>query len=316
MKFKTEIPIKNCNFPIDYSSKIMLLGSCFSENIGSKFEYFKIQNFVNPFGVIFNPISIENLIFRAIENNEFTENDIFFHDDLWKCFEVHSDLNCENKTDLLQNLNQLLEEFRKQLSQSSHIIITYGTSWVYRNKISNKIVANCHKVPQIEFDKELVAVETIENAIQNSISFIQNVNPNCIITFTISPVRHIKDGFVENTQSKSNLFSALQKILNLNSKFLNYFPSYEIMMDELRDYRFYGQDMLHPNQMAIDYIWERFSETQISENSKPILVEIDAIQKALSHRPFNTKSESYLKFSANLNLKIDNFIKKHPKILF
>ena len=321
MNFSTKIPIKKSNFPINYNSKIMLLGSCFSENIGSKFEYFKFQNTINPFGIIFNPISIENLIYRAIENIEFNESDVFFHDDLWKCFEVHSDLNCESKTDLLQNLKRLLIEFKRQLSQSSHIIITYGTSWVYQNKTSNKIVANCHKVPQTEFNKELLTVEIIGNSIQNSINLIQKANPNCNITFTISPVRHIKDGFIENSISKSHLISAVNSVLQSNIGVpplgaRRLFPSYEIMMDELRDYRFYAQDMLHPNQMAIDYIWERFVDSQISEESKTILVEVDTIQKGLLHRPFNPKSESYLKFLKNLDSKIDLLQIKNPEIKF
>jgi hypothetical protein len=254
---------RNSEFPIDYQSKILSFGSCFAENMAFKFDYFKFQNCVNPFGIIFNPVSIEKLIHRAINKIEFVENDIFFHNERWHCFEVHSDLSASSSELLLANLNKVLHSFRSQFQEATHLILTFGTSWVYRHKISGAIVANCHKVPQNQFDKEILAVEIIENSIKNNINLIQSINPNCNFIFTISPVRHIKDGFVENQRGKAHLITALQSaICNLQSAI--YFPSYEIVMDELRDYRFYAEDMLHPNQTAIDYIWIKFFESAIS----------------------------------------------------
>ena len=317
MNFTTKIPIDKSSNPIDYDSKIVSLGSCFAENMGEKFSYFKFQNIVNPFGIIFNPVSIENLISRVVNKQKFTEDDIFCHNDLWHCFEVHSELSNSNKEEFLNKLNALVDEFHFQISKSTHFQITYGTSWVYRNKSSKKIVANCHKVPQSQFDKEILSVEIIEKSIQNTIDLIQKVNPNCHFIFTISPVRHIKDGFVENQRSKSHLIAALQSILQ-TEHFTNteYFPSYEIMIDELRDYRFYAADMLHPSHTAIDYIWVRFFENYISEENHSTMEEVCSIQKALAHRPFNPDSDSHHKFLRNINDKIIKLQEKFPHFRF
>ena len=302
MNFTTKIPISKSNAPIDYSSRIVSLGSCFAENMGEKFDFFKFQNTTNPFGIIFNPVSIEKIIDRAINLNYFTEDDLFFHNDLWHCFEVHSDLSNDNKEDFLSNLNQILKETNQQLTNATHIIITYGTSWIYKLKSSNDVVANCHKIPQNQFDKEILSVEGIEKSIQNTLDLIQKVNPNCNVIFTISPVRHLKDGFIENQRSKAHLITALHtSIFHLPTSM--YFPSFEIQMDELRDYRFYAQDMLHPNAVAIEYIWERFCESSIAEVAYPIMQEVASIQKGMAHRPFHPQSISHTKFLQNLSDK-------------
>ncbi|WP_345090382.1 GSCFA domain-containing protein [Flavobacterium chungnamense] len=316
MNFTTKIPIQKSNFPIDYNSKIISIGSCFAENMGEKFEYFKFQNCVNPFGIIFNPISIENLINRAVNKIEFTEKDIFFHNDLWHCYEVHSLLSDTSSELMLEKLNKILHFFRTQIIEASHFIITYGTSWIYRNKVSNKEVANCHKVPQNQFDKEVLSVEIIEKSIEDSIKLIQKINPKCNFIFTISPVRHIKDGFVENQRSKAHLITALQKVVTLSLSKCNYFPSYEIMMDELRDYRFYADDMLHPSQSAIDYIWIKFFESYISENEFATMNQVCEIQRALKHRPFNPNSENHQIFLKKVNEKIRTLVSRYPQIQF
>jgi hypothetical protein len=319
MNFTTKIPILKSTQPIDYSSKLLLLGSCFAENIGDKLEYFKFENTVNPFEIIFNPVSIERLIERIVNEIEFTEKDLFFHNERWHCYEVHSDLSHENKDQFLENLNAILQSTNNQITQSTHLIITYGTSWIYKLKSTNEVVANCHKVPQAAFEKEILAIEILEKSIQNTMDLIHKINPNCSFIFTISPVRHIKDGFVENQRSKAHLISALHQILQseiCNLKSAIYFPSYEIMMDELREYRFYAEDMLHPSQMAINYIWERFSETTISEESHSVMQEIETIQRGLTHRPFNPNSQSHLQFLSKLQDKIVVIKNQFPRITF
>ncbi len=316
VQFRTEIPILKNQNPIDYNSKIVSLGSCFAENMGEKFEYFKFENAVNPFGIIFNPVSIENIISRIVHQKHFTQEDIFFHNERWHCYEVHSELSNPNKDEFLAGLNLIIQQSNNLIIQSTHIIITYGTSWIYKLKSSNAIVANCHKVPQKEFEKELLSVEVIQKSIQNTIALIQKVNPTCNVIFTVSPVRHIKDGFVENQRSKAHLISAIHNIVNCQLSIINYFPSYEIMMDELRDYRFYADDMLHPNPMAINFIWERFFQTQIEETIHPIMEEICAIQKGLAHRPFNPNSESHQLFLTNLTQKMKLLQEKIPHLTF
>ena len=315
MNFTTKIPIAKSNAPIDYSSRIISLGSCFAENMGGKFDFFKFQNTTNPFGIIFNPVSIEKIIDRAINLKYFTESDLFFHNELWHCYEVHSDLSNENKEVFLSNLNQILKETNQQLMDATHIIITYGTSWIYKLKSSNEVVANCHKVPQNQFDKEILSVEEIEKSIQNTLDLIQKVNPNCNVIFTISPVRHLKDGFVENQRSKAHLITALHtSISHLPTSM--YFPSFEIQMDELRDYRFYAQDMLHPNAIAIDYIWERFCESTIAVEANPIMQEVASIQKGMAHRPFHPQSISHTKFLQTLSEKAAQLKAQFPFMNF
>ncbi|MEZ0128745.1 GSCFA domain-containing protein [Flavobacterium sp. LBUM151] len=322
MQFRTQIPLSKTNSPIDYNSKVLSFGSCFAENMADKFDYFKFQNETNPFGIIFNPVSIEKIIERTVEEKWFTEKDVFFHSERWHCFEVHSDLSNSDRQELLETLNKAISETNKKLKEATHIIITYGTSWIYRNLESDEIVANCHKVPQKQFSKELLSVERIEKNIQNTIRFIQTLNSEINFIFTVSPVRHIKDGFAENQLSKSHLFAGLHHNLSrgfgteVHNLKLEYFPSYEIMMDELRDYRFYTEDMLHPNPVAIDYIWHKFSENYIAENAISIMKEIEEIQKSLRHRSFNPESEQHQKFLAKLQQRIDLLKEKLPHITF
>ncbi|MGV9004811.1 GSCFA domain-containing protein [Flavobacterium sp.] len=316
MQFRTIIPIEKSQNPIHYKSQLLLMGSCFAENMGMKFEYFKFKNSINPFGIIFNPVSIEKLLERVVSKKFFTAEDIFLYNDLWHCYEVHSGLSNPNKEAFLSQLNNLIEKTHSQIPTVTHCQITYGTSWIYRNIESNEIVANCHKVPQKQFTKELLSIEMIEKSVTNTVDLIQKINPNCRFIFTVSPVRHSKDGFVENTVSKAHLISALQQAINHKQRAINYFPSFEIMMDELRDYRFYAEDMLHPNRTAIDYIWERFSEGFIKETAFEIMQEVDSIQKSILHRPFNSSSPSHLKFLTQLTNKIQSLQNKCPSISF
>jgi hypothetical protein len=315
MQFRTKISILKNNNSIAYNSKIVSLGSCFAENIAEKFDYFKFQNICNPFGILFHPLAIEKLIDFAVSEKQFSAEDVFFHNERWHCFDAHSDLSNSNKDNLIANLDAILKSFKQQLQAASHIIITYGTSWVYRNSESNAIVANCHKLPQASFSKEILSVETIQKSMQNTLDLIRTINPKANFIFTVSPVRHLKDGFVENQLSKAHLISALHSS-NFVLPTSRYFPSYEIMMDELRDYRFYGEDMIHPNQVALEYIWQRFSETTISQESYSIMNEVETIQKGLAHRPFNSNSESHQQFLSKLQDKMVIIQNQFPQIQF
>lgn len=313
MQFRTPIPIFESPFPIDYNAKIMSIGSCFAVNMAAKLDYYKFQNCCNPFGIIFNSVSIEKLIERSVNKHFFTEKDIFFHNDLWHCFEVHSELSNPNKETFLHLLNQLINSTNQQIKTSTHFQITYGTAWVYRHIESDKIVANCHKVPQKQFVKELLPIDCIEKSIIKTIDLIRAVNPEAKFVLTVSPVRHIKDGFIENTLSKAHLISAIHKLLRES---LIYFPSYEIIMDELRDYRFYAEDMLHPNQLAIDYVWKYFKESSISKTALAVMEEVETIQKSLAHRSFNPESENHQKFVAKLQTRITKLHSEYSFIKF
>jgi lysophospholipase L1-like esterase len=314
MNFQTIVPLnKETRNSIDYNAKILLLGSCFSENIGDKLNYFKFQTSQNPFGILFHPKAIENLVTNAINEKKYLPEDLIFQNERWHSFDAHSSLSTTNKNELLANLNSAIIATNKKLKEATHIIITLGTSWVYRFIETDVIVANCHKIPQKKFLKTLLSVDEITKSLKTTISHLKSVNKNIHILFTVSPVRHLKDGFIENMQSKSHLITAIHSIMKTKNS--SYFPSYEIMMDELRDYRFYAEDMIHPNKTAINYIWERFAETRISESSKLTMKEVETIQKGISHRPFNENSEQHQKFLTNLEIKkeklnsIFNFIK-------
>jgi lysophospholipase L1-like esterase len=311
MNLQTKITLKKeTRNPISYNSKIFLFGSCFSENIGSKIEYFKFENTINPFGILFHPIAIEMLITNIVNEKIYTEKDIFFHNERWHCYEAHSELSNPSKEDLLLKLNAAISTANTQLKEVSHVIITLGTSWAYRLIENDTIVANCHKVPQKKFLKELLLIDEITNSLEAIITLIKSVNNNIEIIFTVSPVRHLKDGFVENMRSKSHLLSAIHQVVTPRDH-THYFPSYEIMMDDLRDYRFYSSDMIHPNETAINYIWEAFKTVWIHEKSTDLMSEIDTIQKGLSHRPFNKNSKQHLLFLENLQLKISALQENH-----
>ena len=314
MKLQTQIRFKKqSDNLINYASNILLIGSCFVENIGNKLEYFKFQNLLNPFGILFHPKAIEVLIADSVGKKKYSEKDIFFYNEQWHSFDAHSKLSNPSKEILLLELNSQLGLTNQKIQKASHVIITLGTAWVYRFVESQNIVANCHKVPQKQFSKELLSVEEIVQSLETMVRFIKKANPDVAIIFTVSPVRHLKDGFIENTQSKSHLITAIHSIL---TDHIHYFPSYEIMMDELRDYRFYAEDMMHPNHLAIEYIWNKFKEVWISEDSNKIMDEVDVIQKSLQHKPFNPNSESHQKFLQNLEISKQQLELKLPFIKF
>lgn len=316
MKLQTVIPIsKEKRNQINYNSKVFLIGSCFSENIGSKFDYYKFQITKNPIGILFHPIAIENFITASVNKDFVTKENLVFQNELWHSFDSHSSLSSENESDILSNINTAISNTNRNLKEASHIIITLGTSWVYRHIETDKIVANCHKIPQKKFLKELLSVDEVSESLRATISIIKEINPSVTILFTISPVRHLKDGFTENQQSKAHLISAVHQTIDDKDK-IHYFPCYEIMMDELRDYRFYSEDMIHPNKLAIDYIWDKFISAWFSEDNLSTMKEIDIIQKSLAHKPFNPKSEEFLKFSLKLEDRKQKIKEKYAFIDF
>ncbi|MDT0557106.1 GSCFA domain-containing protein [Ichthyenterobacterium sp. W332] len=320
MNLQTNIPfLKQPHHQIDYDSNILLLGSCFSEHIGEKFKYFKFKSTVNPFGIVFHPLAIETLITNAINERKYSDEDLFQLNDQWYCFDTHSRLSSSSKESLLHNLNATINSTAQQLRNSTHIIITLGTAWVYRHIETDVIVANCHKVPQKKFLKELLSVEQIAQSLDAIVTLLRNINTKANFIFTVSPVRHLKDGFVENTQSKAHLISGIHQTIKENSSLSEnevYFPAYEIMMDELRDYRFYTEDMIHPNITAINYIWHKFKTQWISKTTEDIMEDVEAIQKSLAHKPFNLTSDKHQKFLQNLKQKQEALQKRVPQIQF
>jgi len=262
VKLQTQIPLVKQSPAIDYNSKVVLLGSCFSENMAEKFLYYKFQTEVNPFGVLFHPVAILDFLTRAHQDNPYTEKDVFFSHGYWQSYRAHSKLNRISKIELLETLNTAQTSIRNQLKSASHVVLTFGTAWIYTHIQTNSVVANCHKQPAQEFEKSILSSDQLTETFEAILSILKAFNPEVTVIFSISPVRHLKDGFVENNQSKAHLIAALHSVLKPSKK-THYFPSYEIVMDELRDYRFYKEDMVHPNQLAIDYIWKKFQSIWI-----------------------------------------------------
>ncbi len=319
MQLQTQIPLSKSNYLINYESRLLLLGSCFSEHIGQKFDYFKFQALSNPFGILFHPKAIENLIDRAVHKKTYTKEEVFTLNERWHSFDAHSEKSALNQDKLIEELNIGLGRTKEQLQQTSQLIITLGTAWVYRYLATDRVVANCHKVPQKEFSKKLLSVAEVVQSLAHILDLVQSVNESVHVIFTISPVRHLKDGFVENQRSKAHLITAVHQVVNSPSRKGGrecYFPSYEIMMDELRDYRFYKRDMVHPDQTAIDYIWERFQETYIDPKAHTVMTKVAEVQKGLTHRPFNPNSDQHKKFLKSLEAKITYLKKQHPHIGF
>lgn len=315
MDFRTKVPIKAGAPKIAHSTGVFLIGSCFVENIGVKLDWFKFKNLQNPTGIIFHPSAIRQFFQRMSSNKQYENKHVFEFNGGWQSLEAHSDMRRPTEKECLNDLNSALEKSRKFLKNSSHVIISLGTSWGYVHESTDAIVANCHKIPQKKFKKKLSSIQEIKKDLQLISDAVLKLNKNAKVIFTISPIRHLKDGFQENQQSKAHLIAALHEFLVSNTRSA-YFPSYEILMDELRDYRFYTDDMLHPNNLAIDYIWKLFSENWMPQETLELNGDIDKIQKALSHRPREENSLEHKKFLTKLQGKIEEIQKKHPEISF
>lgn len=317
MNFSTVVPLSYTGKKITYEDKILCLGSCFAVNIGEKFKAYQFQQTINPFGILFHPKAIEKLVEYAVKGYEFTASDVFEHQEIWSSFVAHSDLNELEQEDIVTKLNVKLFDLQVALRESAFITLTFGTAWVYAVKETGEIVANCHKVPNTQFDKRLLSYEEVLASYQHIITLIRAVNKEAQILCSISPVRHSKDGFVENQRSKSILLAALHGAMDvLQDTKVSYIPVYEIMMDELRDYRFYKEDLIHPNAIAIQYIWERFVAYYIDEQMYTVMKKVDEVQKGLNHRPFNPTAEQHLKFLDTLIEKIDDLLERYPFMSF
>ena len=315
MKLQTQVPLIKQSPAINYDSKLVLLGSCFAENMAHKLSYFKFQNTVNPLGVVFNPVAILDLLTRAQQSTPYTEKDVFFSNDCWQSFRAHSRLNRNSEAEMIAGLNTALQSTQNKLKNASHVLLTFGTAWVYKHIHSKIIVANCHKQPQSQFEKSILSVDQLQNTFAAIISVLKAFNPKVTVVFSISPVRHLKDGFIENNQSKAHLMAALHSVIE-PSENIHYFPSYELLMDELRDYRFYNEDLVHPNSIAIDYIWERFQFSWVDDETTAIMQEVNQLQKGLAHKPFNPLAAAHTAFLSKLSVKVKVLESRFPFMKF
>ena len=295
MQFRTTFQIQSSDFKLNHQHKILTIGSCFSDEIGKRLTDLKFDVLINPFGVIFNSHSIQNLIERSIQKKYFTTADVHQNGEEFFCFDVHSSFNALTKEAVLEELNLTLDQVHDYILSCDVLMITLGTSWIYEWKTSNQVVANCHKVDAKQFEKRLLTTEENLKSLELIVSDLKNINPTIRIITTVSPVRHTKDGMIENNVSKARLLDALYQ-LSLQNNQVEYFPSYELVLDDLRDYRFFKEDLIHPSKQAVDYIWEKFSETYFEQSTQTIIQKINKVISAINHRPFNEESDNHQQF--------------------
>ena len=296
--FRTILPPSKSPVEITHQDKVLCIGSCFAEHIGERLIYNKIPTSLNPFGIVYNPISIveslelllkTDFIFSE-KNNQLIESPIG-----WNSFSHHGQFSHPQKEVVLNKINHALKETRNFLNGTTKLILTFGTANVFVYKKTGQIVANCHKVSQQEFEKRRLSIDEITNPVTTVLQKFKKAFPNLEVIMTVSPVRHIRDGLVENQRSKSTLILALSHLVNQHD-FIHYFPSYELLLDDLRDYRFYKKDMIHPSEVAVDYIWNFFTQTWFSQKTIDLNKKINKIRMAANHRPLQPDSSGHLDF--------------------
>lgn len=291
MKFRTEITPARWAKPIGYDDTILCLGSCFATNIAERLTHRKFRVYDSAFGILFNPASIAASLERMIKNETVTEDELINVDGRWLSYHFHSELWGPNPVRAIADMHGATEEGLYRLSKATHIIITLGTAWVYRLKSTGKIVANCHKQPHSNFSRELLTVAETVEALESIVA-----NTYVPITFTVSPVRHIGEGAQDNSLSKAILRVAVDEVCRRHADRVGYFPAYEIMMDDLRDYRFYADDLVHPSSMAVDYIADKFFDAALNDEAKRLMPKVLNVVKAAAHRPANPDGEEYRRF--------------------
>jgi len=315
MKLTTPVEIPKFPFEISHDTKTIFTGSCFAENIGEKLSKLKFPTQVNPLGINYNPISLANSIERSLNNKFLVSDNLFYSNGLWNNYDFHSKFSDIEKDVCLQKINSSVESSHDFIKEADIMFISLGTAYIYALEETKKTVSNCHKQPDNIFSRRLLQVDEIVQVWTKLHKEIGKINPKLKVIFTISPVRHKRDGFIANQHSKSILFVAVNKLIDMFDNVL-YFPSYEILMDELRDYRFYSEDMVHPSDVAVNYIMDKFANAYFNDKTRKLNGLIEKIISAANHRPFNTQTEEYQKFCKSILTKIDEVEKQTPTIDF
>ena len=313
MNFRTIINVDPSSLKIAYSDRVMFLGSCFASYMGKQLQQCKMPVMINPSGTVYNPVSVLNTLENLISGKLFTEDDLFNNEGTWLSFYHYTDFSSEDAPSLLKKINDSTFEAREFLRRSRFLFITFGTARVYRWKGSGLIVSNCHKVPSAQFETELLSVNYIVDQWELLLGRLSEFNPDLKVVFTVSPVRHWKDGAHNNQVSKSVLFLALEELIQHRSG-LEYFPAYELQIDDLRDYRFYNDDMLHPSTSAIDYIWGKFSAAYFDNDTINLRTEVLKIVRACNHR-FISDSPTHKREFAGKMLRQISDLKKRDTII-
>jgi hypothetical protein len=310
MNFHAEFTPKKFITQINHQQKIMLMGSCFTENIGEKLLTHKFQVLQNPNGILFNPVSVKEAFEKYIHNELITTSNLFYLNEGYHSWHHHSRFSAIEADDAVEKINTATNQAHQYLKNADWLVITYGSAWVYEltneaaNATSGSVAANNHKAPANWFNRRLLTSNEVVDIITNTVKKLHAFNANFKIIFTVSPVRHLREGFVENNRSKAALIHAVHNACEQYSNAF-YFPAYELVIDDLRDYRFYAEDLVHPNYAATNYVWEKFITTCIDERSQQLMQQINEINAAVNHKPFNPQSQAHKRFITATLQKID-----------
>ena len=304
MRFRTELFPKQPPFLLDLNKPVLSVGSCFAQVIGERLRQFKFDTLLNPYGTIFNPSSLSALLYQSLNQQSFNSSLHLRFQERWLTYFMHSDVQAGSPEELNRKITTIQHQVNEYLTKAQALIFTMGSAWVYKHTESQQLVANCHKQPQKNFSKELLTPQEIVQGFEQWYAAAKKVNPQLKVILTVSPVRHEKDGLEENSLSKSILRYAVSLIQAKFPEEVYYFPSYELLLDDLRDYRFYAADLLHPSSEAQDYIWEKFSTSMLNEEALTFVKDWEPIQKALNHRPFNPASAAHQQFLSATSKKL------------
>jgi hypothetical protein len=316
LKFKLTLASKRAENAMGYRDSFFLIGSCFSENMGAKLNTHLFKVFENPHGVLFNPISVAQSLSDCISNKQYAEADLFQLNEVWNSWQHHSRYSGITAKDAVEKINNSITNAHNFLKTADHIVITLGSAWVYQLNsqspyAAGQVVANNHKAPASWFDKALMKPDILVLLLNQMVKDLLQFNPHLQIIFTISPVRHLREGLVENNRSKAVLIQAVHEIIE-NTENTAYFPSYEYVIDDLRDYRFYAEDLVHPNYAASNYVWEKWVETYMNEDTQDIMKQVAELQLAMQHKPFFAGSTQHNEFLQNCIAKSERLLSLYP----
>lgn len=314
MEFRRAFQVPQMKEQLNIRHAVMLVGSCFTDHLGNKLKQHRFSTLQNPHGILFNPVSMARSVTSYIEKKHYKRADVFQHQEWWTSWDHHSQFSHADPGRLLEMINNVQDEAHLFLQKAKWLVLTVGSAWVYQLP-DGAVVANCHKVPTDKFQKRLLPVEEVLAVLDNMIHRLFMFNPDLRVMFTISPVRHLRDGFIENNRSKAVLIQAVHHLVEKFNR-LYYFPAYELIIDDLRDYRFYAEDMVHPNYLATSYVWEKFTETCIDEESRKFIKEIAPINAALAHKPFQPDSNAHKLFRQKQVEKLQQLQASYPFLQF
>jgi len=311
MDFQLPISISPLPEPIGYADKIMLTGSCFTEHIGNALRDWKFDVLQNPNGILFDPASVASSLVAYMDGRPYGEGDLVYFNELWQSWQHHSQFSHVDKQEALRGMNDLLARAHAFLKEAKWLIITLGSSFSYRLVQDGMPVANCHRAPGQVFRKHMMTIEETNTALDNCLYRLFQFNPSLQVIFTVSPVRHIRDGVVENNRSKARLIEVVHHLVNKFSR-LWYFPAYELVIDVLRDYRFYDIDMVHPNYPATQFVLENFTRNYIDKEAQAVLEEVKKIVIARRHKPFQPTTQAHQRFLLDQLEKTRDLARRYP----